>query len=201
MPEAIRSKKNLEIILQKLKKPSEYKNHLEQYPTDASLASEILFIALLDGNIEGKTVGDFGAGNGVLGVGAALLGAEKVYAVEVDPGMVHVLKENVSGLNVEVCELDISRFQEKVDTVVMNPPFGSVNKGADRIFLQKAVELSSYAYSIHNVKSADFVRKFYGEYGEIVRESNVRIRTPRLYSHHSSDLEWIDGVFFTASFE
>lgn len=200
MPETIRSKKNLEIILQKLEKPQVYRNDLEQYPTDASLASEILFLAFLDGNIEGKTVGDFGAGNGVLGIGAALLGAVKVYCVEVDHEMVSVIGNNSRDLSVEICEMNISMFQQKVDTVVMNPPFGAVSKGADRVFLEKAAELSSYAYSIHNLKSADFVRKFYEEHGEIVRESRVRVRTPRLYAHHTSDLDWIEGVFFTISF-
>lgn len=200
MPETIRSKKKLEILLQNLKKPTFYRNELEQYPTDASLASDILFLALLDGNIEGKTVGDFGAGNGVLGIGAAMLGASKAICVEIDGGMAATIRENSGSLNVEVFEMDISNFQQRVDTVVMNPPFGSVVKGADRIFLEKAAELSSYVYSIHNIKSADFVRKFYAEHGEIVRESNVRIRTPRLYSHHTSDLGWIDGVFFTAKF-
>ncbi len=200
MPEAIRSKKKLEIFLQKLDKPAAYRNDLEQYPTDASLASEILFLALLDGNIEGKIVGDFGAGNGVLGIGASLIGARKVFCVEVDHKMATIIIQNSKGLEVDVCEMDISKFQEKVDTVVMNPPFGSVKKGADRIFLEKAAELSSYAYSIHNIKSSEFVRKFYEEHGEILRESKVRIRTPRLYAHHSSDFDWIDGVFFTVSF-
>ena len=200
MQEAIRSKKKLEIILQKLNKPQVYRNDLEQYPTDASLASDILFLAYLDGNIEGKIVGDFGAGNGILGIGASLLGARKVYCVEVDHEMSSVIRMNTKGSGIEVCEIDISRFQEKVDTVVMNPPFGSVAKGADRIFLEKAAELSSYAYSIHNLKSSDFVRNFYREHGEILRESKVRIRTPRLYSHHSSDFDWIDGVFFTTHF-
>lgn len=199
MPKVVTSKKNLEIRLQKLEKLNSYNNSLEQYPTDASLASEILFLAVLDGNIEGKIVGDFGAGNGILGIGAALLGSEKVYCVEVDHQATEVIHRNSGGLNVEVLEMNISSFKENVDTVVMNPPFGSVVKGSDRKFLEKAVNLSKKVYSIHNARSADFVRNFYVEYGEITREVKVKIRTPRIYSHHSSDMDVIEGIFFSVN--
>ncbi len=197
MQKVIRSKKDLEIQLQKLKKPAFYRNDLEQYPTDASLASEILFLAFLDGNIREKTVADLGAGNGILGIGAALLGADKVYCVEVDSDHCNVIRDNSKGLMVETLEMEVSSFNQKVNTVVMNPPFGSVVKGSDRIFLEKAVSLSESIYSIHNLKSADFVRQFYDKNCEITRESKVQIRTPRLYAHHSSDMDLIDGVFFS----
>ena len=169
----IRSKKDLEIFLQKLKKVESYKYSLEQYPTDASLASEILFLAYLDGNIEDKVVGDFGAGNGIFSVGASLIGARKVYAVEMDPDQCEMIRLNSAGLNIEVFQGNINDFSQKVDTVVMNPPFGSVNEGADRIFLQKAVALSNHIYSLHNFKSADFVRNFYTKNAEMVPTNRV----------------------------
>lgn len=196
MQGSVKSKKDLEIRLQRLKKLSAYRNYLEQYPTDAALASEILFLAYLDGNIKDRRVGDFGSGNGILGIGAAYLGADMVHCVELDPEACNVIRENSASLYLEVHEQDMSAFSERVDTVVMNPPFGSVNKGADRIFLEKAVELSKVVYSLHNAKSADYVRRYFGEQGEITREARVKIRTPRLYAHHSSHLEDIDGIFF-----
>lgn len=197
MQKPIRSKKDLEIQLQKLKKPAVYRNELEQYPTDASLASEILFLAFLDGNIKEKTVGDLGAGNGILGIGAALLGADKVFCVEIDRDHCKIIRENSKDMNIETLEMEVGYFSQRVDTVVMNPPFGSVIKGSDRIFLEKAVDLSDSIYSIHNLKSADFVRQFYEDNCEITRELRVKIRVPRLYAHHSSDLDLIDGVFFS----
>lgn len=197
MQKNIRSKKDLEIFLQKLGISDNYRNDLEQYPTDASNAAEILFLAYLDGNIEGKSVADLGAGNGILGVGAALMGASPVYALEIDPAQAEAIRENSRDLNVEIQNMDVSAFTTRVDTVVMNPPFGSVKARADRVFLEKAVELSDNIYSIHNVKSADYVRTFYARNADITREEVIRIRTPRIYSHHKKDFEYIRGVFFS----
>ena len=193
----LRSKKDLEIILQKLKKPENYKNYLEQYPTDASLAAEVLFIAYLDGNLEGKTIGDFGAGNGVFSVGSTLLGASSVLAVEVDADQCELIRINAGGLNVEVINSNISEFQTRVDTVIMNPPFGSVIEHSDRVFLEKAVELSGFIYSLHNFKSAEFVDNFYKDNASVIRRQVVNIRVPRLYKHHSMDHENIKALFYT----
>ncbi len=54
-----------------------------------------------DVDIEGKQVVDIGCGSGILSVGACLLGAEKVFAVDIDPIAVEVAKENreLNGVN------------------------------------------------------------------------------------------------------
>ena len=45
----------------------------------------MLYHALMKGDIEGKTVCDLGCGTGVLAIGAALLGADRVKGVDSDP--------------------------------------------------------------------------------------------------------------------
>lgn len=197
MQQNLHSKKDLEIFLQKLKPSESYRNDLEQYPTDAANAAELLFFAYLDGNIKDKIVADFGAGNGILGIGAALLGASYVYSVEIDPVQCRAITTNSDDLDLVVQNSDISNFSTKVDTVIMNPPFGSVTARADRVFLEKAVEFSDNIYSIHNLKSADYVRAFYGRHTTVTREQMIKIRTPRIYSHHTKDNEYIYGVFFS----
>lgn len=199
MQRNIRSKKDLEITLQKLQQPDSYRNDLEQYPTDPPNAAEILFLAYLDGNIEGKSVADLGSGNGILGIGAALLGASVVYSLDIDPVQCTAARANSEGLNVEVINSDVSSFSTRVDTVIMNPPFGSVKAQADRPFMEKAVEISNQIYSIHNLRSADFVREFYSQHCDLTREQKIRIRTPRLYAHHKRDLSYIDSMFFSCS--
>ena len=58
---------------------------LEQYPTPPDIAAHMLLAAAEEGDIEGKLIADLGCGGGVLGIGAALLGAEHVLAVDLDP--------------------------------------------------------------------------------------------------------------------
>ena len=45
---------------------------------------------------DGRKVLDIGCGSGILSIGAALLGAEEVLAVDIDPQAVEVSKENVA---------------------------------------------------------------------------------------------------------
>ena len=190
------NQKALEIELQKLARPESYSNYLEQYPTDAHNASMVLNLCFIDGNIMGKRVADLGSGNGVFSVGSAILGASTVYAVEVDEGQFPALRENSAGKNIILEKCDVSEFSENVDTVIMNPPFGSVRKGADRPFMEKAVEISGVVYSIHNRKSVEYVKEFYSRNGEIFRMIDMVITTPKLFAHHTKDVGKIEATLF-----
>ena len=68
---------------------------LEQYPTEGNLAAAWLTKIDLGDGFAGKHVLDLGAGNGVLGIGAAFLGAKHVTMVECDSPTVDVLQNNV----------------------------------------------------------------------------------------------------------
>ncbi|AFL94939.1 hypothetical protein CL1_0734 [Thermococcus cleftensis] len=150
------------MTLSRLRGFPEPKPELEQYRTPGNVAAELLWLAYSLGDIGGKIIADLGAGTGVLSVGACILGAGKVYAVEVDEKALGVARENASSLGVEDCiefvHSDVSKFSRRVDAVVMNPPFGSQRKHADRPFLLKAFELSDVVYSIHLAKPE--VRRF-----------------------------------------
>ncbi len=193
----IRSQKDLEIKLQGLEKPESFDNSLEQYPTDPSLAAHVAVTAYLDGNILGKKVADLGCGFGVLACAAAMLGAYHVVALEIDPVQAAMAVQNCRKYPVSVMNSDVYEMKERVDTTLMNPPFGSVNPHSDQIFLSRAVELSSHIYSIHNEKSAEFVREFLSAKGKITREERVSILVPRMYSHHTREYMRIPAVFFS----
>ncbi|MCL4438943.1 MAG: METTL5 family protein [Candidatus Thermoplasmatota archaeon] len=190
------NQKNLEIALQRLRAQKTYSNFLEQYPTDAHSASFILNLAFIDGNIESRKVADFGAGNGIFSVGSAMLGAATVYSVEIDPALISILRENSSGFGITIINASVADFKDRVDTVVMNPPFGSVKRGADFKFMEKAVEVSNFIYSLHNSKSREFVRNFYESAGEIFRMVEMQIRVARIYPHHRHDYDTIDSTLF-----
>ena len=56
----------------------------------------------------------------------------------------------------------IESIDEEFDTVLMNPPFGAQRPGADRIFLEKAVEIADNIWTIHMAETRNFVEKFVG---------------------------------------
>ena len=188
-------KKHLAMALSRLKGFPEPKPELEQYRTPGNVAAELLWLAHSLGDIEGKTIADLGAGTGVLSIGACLLGAKKVYAVEVDETALEVARENASSLGIDCIEFvnsDVSSFSMGVDTVIMNPPFGSQNPHADRPFLVKAFEISDVVYSIHLAKPEvrRFIETFVGDFGfSITHRVTLPFEIPAQFFFHRKRLE------------
>jgi putative methylase len=177
---------------------------LEQYATEGDLAAFwILAIDQLD-NLENKTVVDLGAGNGILGLGTAYLGASKVTLIEADEEACMVLKQNSQRI-IEEFETQIitihaligSQLVElsgQTDIVVMNPPWGFQTEKADRPLLELAFSLDATAiYVLHSAKAKhiEAMAKDFGYEGEIVFETNFRL--PPMYSHHSKKKSTTDA--------
>jgi putative methylase len=160
-------KKDLEILLQKLPPHPSPFAHLEQYQTPAAIAADILFSAYLEDNISEKTILDLGCGTGIFSIGAKLLGALRVIGIDIDGTALTIGTGYASELNIEVefIEQDINLFNitevcnERIDTVIQNPPFGAQKsaRGADRVFLENAINLGKIIYSLHLSKTIDFV--------------------------------------------
>lgn len=157
-------KKELEILLETVEDILEPDADREQYSTPATVASELLHFAFMNRDIEDRVVYDLGCGNGILGIGAKLLGAKKVVGIDSDRKVIEVANANSKRLGVEVefRRCDVREVKGKGDTVVMNPPFGAQRKNihADRLFLEKAFEIAPVVYSIHNAGSESFLRSF-----------------------------------------
>jgi len=169
-------KKELELILQKLKPIEKPKLKLEQYTIPAYLAAEILNIAYLSGDIKNKVVADFGCGSGRLAIGASLLGAKRVFGIDLDKDALKQAKENLKfaealvkrKLKVKFLNCDIRDWNEKCDTVLQNPPFGTKGFTSDTLFLKKAVSISKKVYSLHKNgrrKNREFLKKFISSLG------------------------------------
>ena len=148
------TKKQLSILLSKLKAFEKPEMRLEQHPTDSEIAGEVLWNALMQGDIQGKVVADLGCGTGILGLGALLLGAKKAFLVDIDAEAVEIAMQNKDFLEKETGEKlnavfsvgDINVFDEKADVVIMNPPFGTKNQNIDTVFLLKAMNLARIIY-------------------------------------------------------
>ena len=139
----------------------------EQYVTPSWLAADILWVAETRyGDICGMRVADLGAGTGRLALGAALLGAERVLAVDVDFEALNAAKshltrefphlEAVDLLCADIASLGLRRGL-RLDTVVQNPPFGVHRRGRDVLFLRRAVELAGVVYSVHKSSTRDYL--------------------------------------------
>lgn len=155
-------KKELEILLERVEDITEPDADSEQYSTPAPVAAEMLHFAVMNGDIEDREVYDLGCGNGILGIGAKVLGARAVTGIDNDEKALEVAHANseMLGVELEFRRCDVRAVAGKGDTVVMNPPFGAQrrNRHADRAFLEKAFEIAPVVYSIHNKGSEPFIR-------------------------------------------
>jgi len=202
--------KELESHLQEVDEFENPKILLEQYPTRPHIAACMLHtIAATFDDIENKLIADLGCGCGVLSIGCVMLGAGLVTGFDVDSDALDLFAENVSGFdidNVDLINMDVknigSGWENKFDTVVMNPPFGTKhNKGLDLTFLQTGIAMARTAvYSLHKTSTRDHVIKRAKEWGvtpQVLAE--LRYDLPQTYKHHkkaSVDIQ-VDFIRFS----
>jgi len=198
----IKSKSKLAIILSKLKTFSSPDLMAEQYATDSEIAAEVLWNAFYLYDIENKTIADLGSGTGILGLGALLLGAKKVFFIESDKNSTKTAKENLKFLEEKLgiklvkkaifLNQDINNFNEKVDIVIQNPPFGTKQKHADKMFLEKAFSITKIIYSFHKLETERFVNKISEDYGfEITHLWKFDFPIKATYSFHRKKIQRI----------
>lgn len=172
--------KHIEQYLQQLTfNFSNPKVHLEQYHTPPHLAATILHTIQNNYNdINGKTILDLGCGSGILTFGSILLGADFCFALECDEEILEIFHENKDEFEISNCNgilfeiknssINSSPFKYKIDTVIMNPPFGTRNAGIDLTFVEYACKVSKVVYSLHKTSTRENVVK------KIQRFSNVK---------------------------
>lgn len=189
-------KKDLEMRLQSLRGFADPDPRLEQYPTPSVIASDILFTAYGEGDIAGRKVNDLGCGTGIFSIGAWMLGGD-AKGFDVSPEAVAVARRNAADAGAdtgfEVCH--VSDVRRRCDTTVMNPPFGSQNRHADRPFLDKAMELGDVTYSVHMHRTLPFLTEYAeGRGKEICLHRTYKYDIPHTFSFHSRSERTIDVV-------
>jgi putative methylase len=187
--------RELEMALQKLEGFPDPDPALEQYPTPARIAADMLYTAYGFGDIGGKHIIDLGCGTGVFSIGACLLGAEKVLGLDKDDGALGIAIRNAASNNCAVdfiCE-DVSDASGKYDTCVMNPPFGSQKRHADVPFLEKAAELADVTYSLHNAETFQFLCRKIRDLGRIVDlEKRYKLEIRHTFRFHTKEKAMFD---------
>ena len=168
----ISSKSALAVVLSKLEGFYEPKVRQEQYLMDSEIGASVLWNAYHLSDIEGKVIGDLGCGTGLIGIGALLLGAKRVFFVDFDEKALKIAKNNISKVKSEgyslgkaefICQ-DIGKLEIKenikVDVVLQNPPFGTKVRHNDILFLEKALETAPVVYSFHKSETKGFLERF-----------------------------------------
>ena len=191
------SKKKLAIFLSKLKDFENPSTKLEQYSTDSEIASEVLWFAKLNGDIENKIIADFGCGTGILGIGAFLLGAKKLIFIDKDEKSLAILNDNlelIENSDYKIINDDIKNINVEADIIIQNPPFGAKreNRNADKIFLEKALTCSNIIYSFHKSESKRFIES-------ISKENNFKTTNyfefnwplKRIHNFHKKKIQYI----------
>jgi len=187
--------KELESHLQQVEEFEKPKILLEQYPTRPHIAACMLHtMAATFGDVEDKIVADLGCGCGVLSLGCVMLGAGFVTGFDIDNEALDLFSQNIEEFemdNIDMINIDIKDLGEgwndKFDTVVMNPPFGTKhNKGLDMVFLKTGISMARNAvYSLHKTSTRDYVLRKAKEWGvtpQVLAE--LRYDLPATYKHH-----------------
>lgn len=188
-------KKDLEIALEKVRPFADPDPSLEQYPTPATITADIVFSAYAAGDIEGMKVMDLGCGTGMFSIAAALMGAGMVVGYDISDSALAIARQNAEtfGLDIELKKSDIRSVNEGADTVLMNPPFGSQKRNADRPFLDKALESAEKVYSIHMANTLDFIRTYAEEKGRsLVSYKIYKYVIPHTFSFHTKAKQTVE---------
>jgi len=202
---AIHTKAGLAVALSRLRGFSDPSVRLEQYTTDSDVAAQVLWTAYMNDEVSGKKIADFGAGTGILGIGALLLGAGEVIFVESENAAVKILMENLAWVkdNYEfsgkyrLLEADIRDFEEQVDIVVENPPFGTKIAHMDKIFLEKAMQSTAVIYSLHKSTSTAFIQAISQDHGfSAVETGKFLYPLPATMAHHKKKRAFIEVSLF-----
>ena len=151
-------------------------------------------IAAFDDLFDGCSVVDLGSGNGVLGLGALLMGASSATLVEVDEEASAVsagnaadlgLEEHVKIVRAEVGEdtLDIA----SADLVITNPPWGRQVERADRPFLDAILSAGVTAHVMHSAEARHIEPLFDDAGWTVERYGEADFALPAAYEHHARE--------------
>ncbi len=162
--------KQLESALSCIQPFQKPKIEYEQYPTSPHIASHMIYTAQeVFEDIQDNIILDLGVGCGMLSVASCLMDSGWNIGIDIDADALKQTQENMQRAQVEIDlfqgniqqllprdAFDKQSFRKSflktnVDTIIMNPPFGTKTQpGIDLVFLQAATEWSDFSiYSLH----------------------------------------------------
>jgi len=192
MQERIMPRKELELFIQSLKPLPEPKPTLEQYTIPPDTAAEMLLIAeYRHRDLNGKSVADLGCGSGRLALGSVYLGAQTAVGIDLDKKAIETAKTNAISSRQESRTQwvlsDVTAIVGRFDTVVQNPPFGVLRRGADRQFITKALEIGHVVYSLHKSgrDNRAFIKRLAERHGGTITDVyQLKFEIPHMFRFH-----------------
>ena len=192
-----RSKKELELFVEKLPVFEKPKQRLEQYPTDAGLVATAVWDAHMRGLL--ADVVDLGCGTGRFAIAAAAMGARRVLCIDVDVDALRVARRAaeeagasaVDFLNADVTKIELRR---RFHVAFQNPPFGIWSpRGTDIAFLAAALRLADVVYTIHKLPTLEYVAGKVAQLGfelRVLEKAVINIKP--MYRHHKKRLHKVE---------
>ena len=166
---------------------------LEQYTTSGDIAASWLAQIAAFGDLStDSSIADLGAGNGILGVGAALMGVPQVVLVEVDEQACSVAFQSIEQAGVsDYVEIFCKRVDDSLDLsgadlIISNPPWGTQNPKSDRPFLDAIIRSNTIAHLMHSAEATHIETIFKSAGWEVERYWETDFALPASYSHHYS---------------
>ncbi|CAJ1381249.1 unnamed protein product [Effrenium voratum] len=145
---------------------------LEQYATDGDIAARWLMgIDAQDPFEELDEVCDLGAGNGILGLGALLLGAPRCVFLEVDALACAALEDGLADQGLQARARVLQRDVAQADAVgrcalvISNPPWGQQRRSADRPFLEASISIAQQAVHLMHSSGAAHIEPWAEDMG------------------------------------
>ena len=169
------------------------RSDLEQYATEGNLAAEWLAAMAAFGDLEGREIIDVGAGNGILGLGAVMLGATSVRLIEADPSVAEVAERNAADHKANVTV--VVEAVQSVDDIapvhgavlISNPPWGVQTTGADRPILEAMFTSEAEVIHLMHHAEASHVEALAASHGwqseDVLR---APFRLPLVHAHQRS---------------
>tara|TARA_B100001029_G_scaffold89812_1_gene73738 strand:- start:2163 stop:2756 length:594 start_codon:yes stop_codon:yes gene_type:complete len=182
------------MLLSKLEKCENPDVSLEQYTTSGELAARWIFDIAAFGDLsEGTSIIDLGSGNGILGIGALHLGANRAILVDSDSRCCEVSRKNAESLGGEkscvVLESDVSSLDSDltdIDLVISNPPWGRQKEKADAPFLDLIESIGVVSHIMHS-SDAKHIRTRFEEAGwSVEKYGEADFAIPASFDHHRS---------------
>ncbi len=172
LEEVLRSKKRLELVIESIPETHFVKKvdePLEQYTTPAHIVSDLIWNLHVSGKFRESIIVDLGCGTGRITIASSITFSSYSIGVDIDS----ILVENAVACSKKL------RVDSKTDfivadarftplrksgriIVVMNPPFGTRRRGADKEFLDSACMISDLIISLHlsSEKSRAFLARY-----------------------------------------